>query len=140
MLPRLKPRYTKEIVKILRQILKDNTVDVYTIDMQATVIAFSLKEFFSYLKSTNDSDDIIYQMRNHIFKEAAAVMQDMYDIYTEHPNNDAREWYDKASQEMLLARYSGIRTSAETMFCTYFERIENGIPLNCIELIAMIAY
>ena len=140
MLSRLKPRYTEEIVRILRQILKDNTVDVYTIDMQATVIAFSLKEFFSYLKSTNDSEDTIYLMRNHIFKEAAAVMQDMYDIYTEQPNNDAREWYDKASQEILIERYSGVRTSAEIMFSTYFERLENSAPLNCIELIAMIAY
>ena len=138
MLPRLKPRYTEEIVKILRKILKDNTVDVFIIDMQATVIAFSLREFFSYLKSTDGPEDEIDEMRRHIFKEAAAVMQDMYDIYSDNPNNDPREWYDGASQDMLIMRHSWGRTRAEAMYRTYFERLDNGAQLNCAELIAMI--
>lgn len=138
MLPRLKPQYTEEMISEVRRILKDNTVDIYIVDMQAILIAFSLKRLLDYLEGGIRTDEEKEDMRVHIFKEATAVMMDLFTLYGEKPHKDTREWYDFASKEIIRADEECEWSPSEEMFRNYYERLDNGEDIRAMQLIEMV--
>lgn len=138
---RLKPQYLEEMILDLRNVIRENTVDISIIDMQAEVVFFSLKKFMEYLDG-DDSDSLGEQeeMRDRIFREASLAMQDLHPLWAEsddmNPINDAREWYDDASwcvqNEALSRKALRLRGLCEM----YFDSLSKREPSKAMQLMA----
>lgn len=103
---KLKPQYLEEMILDLRNVIKENTVDITVIDMQAEVVFFSLKKFIEYCQENG-----FYpfpgqeETRESIFREASLAMQDLHPMWAEsddkNPISDAKEWYDNATRCLI---------------------------------------
>lgn len=137
---RLKPQYLEELILDMRILLKENTVDLSIIDIQAEVLAFSLKKFDEFLSQNEGvGDDEKNAMRDQIFREASSAMQDMCPIYTESDNRnaitDARQWYDDASKSFVGAIFGRQHCRGYVFFKEYFDRLHGGKPVKVTDLL-----
>lgn len=138
---KLKPQYLEEMILDMRNVIKENTVDISIIDMQAEVVFFSLKKFMEYLDSDNsDSLGEQEEMRNRIFREASLAMQDLHPMWAEsddrNPISDAREWYDDASWCLRNEALSQKALRLGSLCEMYFDTLSKREPSKAMQLMA----
>jgi|GEM_PF-4411272 hypothetical protein len=141
---RLKPQYLEEMILDLRKIIKENTYQMATIDIEAEVLAFSLKKLDEWLdENIMASEEEKMDMSRTIFHEASSAMMDCHPMYGEKNNfsltSDTEREYEKAAEDMLSAYLTRSYCKGYVFYKEYYKRLyERSQSFNAMELMGIL--
>lgn len=123
--PSKKNEYRDEMYEDIRLMLRDNTYNPATIDLQAEVVAFASKKYMEFYDSyaSEDRERILEPIRNHIFRDTwsllySEILPGASGVFLDGVVSDAKEWYDHLTRTPRLnvrgyisSFYSALRSS-----------------------------
>lgn len=114
----LKRALTEDVVKLYRQLLKENSANLYIMDHQMACIGICLRKYYSLLAMMKDTDG---NLKDQVFKDISSTISNFYPIFGNEALNDARNWFYK-----IAANHS----HADAFIQYYFSQIESGEALD----------